>query len=296
MTQQVDARSGSPPDLASLRARCATQERVLRMQYPQGLPPEVEQELAAAPGDTFASAVDRLVCIKVALKRWTAARTRATAAESEAGELAALHLLTREPVPVPLASGRTVEITGRSVAAIVEIASHEARLAMLQAEVEETRAALVALLARRRRERPGLRRRWRYRHHHRRLVERYEALHTAVARHLERMCAHVATADGAPARLEEAAPAWWREVAVEDTVALFLGCHEAGPGRAGRVPVEPDREPKGDGPRTLLFPRLLTGWGIRIGVRPAQLLVQDFGPTWVELQTAPRYTPEEEDT
>lgn len=216
-------------------------ESTLRGSFrPDPLPEEWERTLAATPADTPMRAIARYGL----LKGYYALRYQELEARKrppEEAEKAAHQLATREPVRVRIGS-REVGVTGRSAAAMHEIARRELRALEVEedlARIGELRRATLAELRRRRvRGRGALRRR----------LRRLEQLHgvafeewTAQRRLLY---AHLFTPTGAPASSAAEAPAWWEEIGPEEDARLILAALEAGPGRYLRAAAASPPPPK----------------------------------------------------
>lgn len=287
MTQATGAGVAEPVDatLARIQARGAALERLLRLQHAGRLPPGVDEDLVGLGADTLEGAVDRLVVLRVGYREWYA-RQIGSLADAARAETITIQLLNREPVRARIRSGRVVEITGRSVAALIELAAHEARLALLQQPITEARARYGAAL-RRAREAPGSLREG-YRLYAEKALAAYTELTTAVLRHRERLCAHLMTPNGAPARLEDPAPEWWRELTSDDDALLIRACNMVGPERLAEA-SEALGKKRGGGGEPLTFNKILGAYAKGLRVRPASLLSQDFGQLWAEVESLPQH-------
>jgi hypothetical protein len=272
--------------LARIRDKADRLERTLRLQFRGELPAGVAAALESADPSTEGGAIERLVTLRIAYREWYA-RESGQMRESDDAEGLMLQLIDRTPVRVRISSGRVVEITGRSVAALIQLSGQEARLALLQVKIEEVRARYQRALRHARKAPSGnLRRGWRT--YAETVQAAYTELHTALLRHRERLCAHLATPDGAPARLEDPAPEWWRELTPEDDALLILACHHAGPERISRASQALAKK-QGGGGAPLAFHRLLGAYARALRVQPAALMSKDFGQIWAEVESLPQH-------
>lgn len=211
---------------------CSQYETTLRGSFgpEQEFPEAWERELGALPPDTLEHAIARYAL----LKHFYRLRTEALEQAREAPEaaLAARQLLRREPVEVEI-GGRTVHITGRSYAAMYQIARHALAIRALEAELD----CVAELCAETLQRMEGAR--WRRRSVLRRRLRRLERLHAAAHAELHEqrraLYAHALTPTGAPARSPDEAPGWWEEVGPEEDAHLLWACWEAGPGRYARL-------------------------------------------------------------
>lgn len=280
--------------LDQLRRIAEKDEAGLRADYPDGLPDDWEADLAEHPGDTALSALYRVVVLKSFYRE--RARSRggyaAEAADPSDAQAAAHALLRRTPVSVTLASGRAVEVSGRSISCMSEIAAHQLRIRHLDAEL----GALAAIASRLDRRQP----RWtRTGRRTRRLLQRatdlYRRAYAERERHRAQLYAHIFTPSGAPAAPGETAPTWWREIAPEDDAAIMAALLEAGPLRYRRLGETPGQKGRqSERGEDWGFEGLLVSWGIRKKVEPARMLDQDLGQALAEMRLAAPPSLEEE--
>lgn len=277
----AEQRRGSIPDempLDYVRERCEKVEKVLRLQFkPDPLPPHFQRKLSSCPADgSPEDLVERWVtlshllrCVRDDLRGW------GSASDADVEE-AARKLMRREPVEVELES-RTVRVTGRSYAAMLEMARHELRLDTLRERM--TRAAEVreelaerAEAAESRAERKRLARR------RRKVVRVYRLMLQESRLHRRALYAHAFTEDGAPAESLEDAPDWWEEVGPAEHVLLLSALFRAGPGRLSELGRSPDR---GDSGRDLAedwgYKSLIASFEQEAGAEPASYFDRDLG-------------------
>jgi hypothetical protein len=275
-----------------LAASCEQHERALRWQYAGGaLPADWEEELAATSTAAAPAALRRLTLLKHFIRSHQGAKQAHTAApDPEGAKAAAAALLRREPVRVRLESGRVVRITSRSLAAMIELAAHQARLRLLDAEVTETARIYARLLDAARHDPAG---------RHRKRLRAVEAVHRRLyseqLRHRERLYAHLATPSGAAARADEPAPEWWREVTPVDDARLLMAAYEAGPLRYGRLGAAPESKDRKE--RTgedWGYEGLLSSWGVRRKVAPAEMMDADLAQALTEMRLSAPPSLEEE--
>lgn len=205
--------------LAMVQKWCARNERLLRMQYPDGkLPARWEAELGPEP-TTMTAALERWALLRHCIRQHGQGRVRE--ADAVDAREAARQILRREPVRVELDSGRTVEVRGRSYGAIVEIAAHALAVQELSARIEAEEGAISS--------------------------DRYRALGYEVQLHRRAIWAHALRADPSPARSLDEAPAWWREITPADDARLLAATYEAMFERRERLGAAPEakdaREP-----------------------------------------------------
>lgn len=206
---------------------------------------------------------------------------RRTADAIEASD-AARKLLTREPIAVELSTGDSVHVTGRSFAALLQIAAHSQRIRMLTADLESVGDQFEsAMRSRQRRSWAG---RWRMRRRARRLADLYMRIATELLRHRERLYAHATTQSGAAAKSNEA-PGWWIDLTPEDDALILVALHRAGVGRYAELGDPPDRGKNG-GTATEDFgwAGLLASWGIKTKVESAALFDRDLGQVAAEMR------------
>jgi hypothetical protein len=192
--------------LSQLRSLCEAHERTLRLQHENGqLDPTIDSALAQFPGDTINSALNRLGYLKhVYMARHEGRRTPGAGShsdsESEAMD-AARQLIRREPVRLDVGNDRTVEVTGRSYAAMYEISCHWVRIRELESSLESDTAM--------------------------RTMEAYRSLAYEILLHRRAIWAHALTVDGAPAKSFSESPAWWREISPADDARLLAALFES---------------------------------------------------------------------
>lgn len=289
----MPAASDAAVTLAQLSGWCETHERVLRWQHQGGaLPVAWEAELASVPADTAEHAVQRLALLKH-FYRLDHERREAKHAppKPEEAQAAAYSLLRREPVYVTLASGREIAVTDRSISAMTEIAAHQMRVKLYDADCNALATLFERLSPRGLRQRVSRKRR--------RLMARVASLHerayTAREMHRAQMYAHVFTDSGAPAGPNDAPPAWWREITTEDDGAIIGALIEAGTLRARRLGQRPEpKKQKGEPAEDWGYEGVMVAWGIRKKVEPARALDQGLGQAIAEMRLAAPPTLEEE--
>lgn len=272
--------------LSQLAGWCETHERVLRWQYPEGaLPVAWEAELASVPADTAQNAVQRLALLKHFYRLDHEKREAKHAPpEPEEAQAAAYSLLRREPVYVTLANGREIAVTDRSLSALTEIAAHQIRVKLLDAEINALAAMFGRLSPRTIRQRLN--------RHRRRMLARIADLHqrayTERERHRAQMYAHIFTDSGAPAGPTDSPPAWWREITTEDDGAILAALVEAGPLRARRLGQRPESKKgkKSEPTEDWGYEGVMVAWGIRKKVEPARALDQGLGQAIAEMRLA----------
>lgn len=273
-----------------IAGQAETQERTLRRQYHDGrpadteknpipdgvLPPEWEMELASFDPSTMAGALRRWAYIKHLFRvHHKKLRPAGEAETTEDQRLAAYQLVTVEPVPVELSTGQVIHVTDRSLAALIEIARHAARIHDIQDRLEhadEVRAQILEKVRELAEERFTLdaalrqrleRAKWPWARLRARRWHRYEArklrkdrrrhqgrlqwVHSfrdalLVEARLQRqaMYAHVFTGDGAPADDLTSVPVPWETFTSADDLAILEAVHEAGVGRTERLGEMPE--------------------------------------------------------
>lgn len=223
-----------------LRQLCGQYEGTLRASYAEagGLPAEWAAELAQTPADTAQGALRRYGLLRHYYLTRMQELKRADAEPADALE-AMRQLLRREPVRVELA-GRVVEVTGRSYAAMYEIAAHDAEIRSISADLDvcgRLAAAAEAELA----EGPG----WRRAATLRRRIRKLRRLHARLYRELRIqrrwLYAHALTPSGAPATSPDDAPEWVDEIDPQDDAALLAAVVEVGHRRYARLGDPPPR-------------------------------------------------------
>lgn len=245
-------RAPDPVTLGWLEESCARLERVLRLQYEEGkLPEEWERDLGMlGPVQDTTGGLRRWALLKHFYRvRWKGLEARAEA-QDEGAAAAARALLRREPITIQIA-GETVQVTGRSYSAMMEIAAHDlrireleeaiVRLERLRRRVSVQIAALPLLGAWGRRRALGRRLA--------RLRADFVRLSTERERNRRAIYAHAMTPHGGPASSAEDAPSWWRRTGPMDDAELLGALFLAGPARIAQLPepkAKDEDEKKGD--------------------------------------------------
>lgn len=293
----AERRQGAIPDempLDFVRERADEIERILRLQFkPDPLPQKMQAKLATCPADGSPSdLVERWVAVSHFLRsvrdRKEAPSAGGEGPDEETVQRAARKLLRREPVRIEL-EDRTLQVTGRSYAAMIEMARHEtridelrqdaARAFELRSRLEEAVEAAGKGSARKRRLRRRLNRVARA---HRRILHE-------VKLHRRALYAHALTEDGAPAEGLDEAPDFWDEIGPGEHLALLSALFEAGPGRIsklGRPPSSGDEDRGRDFREDFGFKNLLSSFESDMKVEPASYFDRDLGQlvTWVRTQ------------
>lgn len=266
-----------PIDLPWLRSFVEREERILRLQYPDGeFPDHVEAELAPLAMATMAQALRRLIVVKHQWRVWSQ-RLQRRGASADVAE-AARKILRREPVTVELL-GRRLEITSRSYSAMAEIAFHDLTIQKLRGDLERVEELLQEIAGRARGTRPwSLRLRGHLRRRFDRLTELYQRIYSEMERHRAAIYAHALTPSGAPARSIDEAPEWWAETGPMEDAALIRALIEAGPGRyadLGPVP-EPRKRSRVEMREHFGFASLFATWEPELNLEPAELFDRDL--------------------
>lgn len=278
--------------VADLRQWADIDERTLANQYPgHVLPEHIQRELDGHDTSTAVGALRRWAAVKHHLRVWNEGLERREAASQEEAQAAAYSLLRREPVYVTLSSGREVPVTDRSISAMTEIAAHQMRVKLLDADCNALASLFERLSPRGLRQRVSRKRR--------RLMARvatlYERAYTAREMHRAQMYAHVFTDSGAPAGPNDPPPSWWREITTEDDAAIIGALIEAGPLRARKLGQRPEaKKQKGEPAEDWGYEGVMVAWGIRKKVEPARALDQGLGQAIAEMRLAAPPTLEEE--
>lgn len=298
-TTKID---GDSVNLEWLKVHCAKQEATLRDQFmdpndPKGssrqLPPEWESRLAALPPVNLSKALQRYALIKHFYMVRSEGLAKRSGPATEDAMLAAYRLLRRDPIPVDLGE-RTVWVTDRSLAALVEIARHESRVRHLWSQVEDVREAKLEA-SRKIAEGPplskadrGTRREIRrYRNRIRKkvdwLFDLEERMLAELQLHRQAMYAHIFTESGAPAKSIDEAPEWWTEITPTGDGLILEAVNRAGAGlydELGPPPQEP-KDPDDKGKWELLedfgWITAVTRWGIKVPVTPAEYIDRPLG-------------------
>lgn len=244
-----------PLTASFLAKECVREERLLRLQYMKDgelpteakLPPEWEHALQhpRRQPTTMSGALARWSflthCYRVRTERLT--KADAGDAEDVLGKM-----LRREPVRIAVAN-RTVEVTGRSYNALLEIARHSLRMQECEHEIQrcaavETRLTEIADGSATRRRRKAVSRRLR------RLSALHRRLVLEMQLHRRAIYAHAFTPDGAPASSIAEAPDWFGAVTLEEDRRVLEAMFRVGHGRLDRLREalpEKDDEKKGAG-------------------------------------------------
>jgi hypothetical protein len=203
-------------------------------------------------------------------------------ADPGAARRALSELMRRVPVPVTLANGRTVEVTGRSLSALEEIAARWGRIRLLHVDLEVCARQFSDLeIAVRAGDEDALESLCRCEDGHRRL---YAELHYQRLR----LYADAFTANGGPSAPDATPPEWAHEIQPQDDAALIVALHEAGPGRLSKLGEFP-LPPRGDGPiEDWGWDSLLAFYEGKRGMNPANLRDSDLGQfaAWIRANAA----------
>ncbi len=270
---------------------CEQYEGSLRRAH-DPFPKEWDEALSSLPVETALGALKRFGQLKHYSSVLYARTEERPAVEAERAQAAARKLLQREPIRVTLANGRTIRITSRSLAAMAQIAAHQSRIRLLDAELSHIADLFHVTTAALKHER--WRRRSRLRRRARRLQELYRRLHQEIYRHRAMLYAHVSTASGAAAREGEPLPEWWDEVAPEDEAKILMALYAVGPMRYAELGPPPERKgPKS--PEDWGYEGLLASWGIRKNVDPAEMFDRDLAQIMAEIRTSAPPPPGTED-
>lgn len=271
-----------------VRERCEKIEKVLRLQFkPNPLPGPMQQKLATCPADgSPEDLVERWVtlshllrCVRDDLGHGGGRASR----DPDDVEEAVRKLLSRDPVTMEV-SGHRLEVTGRSYAAMIEMARHEIRIDELRqdaARAAELRESLETAIERA--DGPAVRR-------HRRRLKRVGRVHRAILQeirlHRRALYAHATTEDGAPADSLEDAPEFWSEIGPREHLALLTALFEAGPGRLDRLGKSPPSEGGRDFREDWGFKSMIAAFEGDMKIEPATYYRRDLGQliTWMRAQ------------
>lgn len=248
----ADHRAAEVPDCVDLewiQGECERLERILRLQHSDPTDPTDEGEFD--PRDEFALAQRPLTNLRSALRRWAYLKhlyisrqqnlERRTSEADEDTLDVMRRLIRREPVPVELQGGRTVEVTDRSWAALFEMARHGRRINTLREDLQRIDTLENRILDRIDDDGPTpvLRRRLQG------LRDLAESGLEEIQLHRKAIYAHLMTDDGAPADSLDDAPDWWTEVTPLDDVLLVSAAQKVGPdlyAKLGEMPDPPERD------------------------------------------------------
>lgn len=269
------------------REQAALHEKTLRRQYaPTGekpFPPEWEKALAAFDPEKSVGALRRWAYLKHLL--WVRDENLSKRGDEtdEAKILAAYQLITMEPVPVTLSTGRMVEVTDRSLAALVEMGRHATTIAGLFDDLERADEIIARILEKIAGDDVS-------RHRKRALRRRLQWVRNVKLRampelslHRKAVYAHVFTESGAPAKGVDDAPVWWDEITRDDEKRIMEAASEAGSGRYEKLGPQP-KPPKRKDSKTrwrylesfgLLSP--LTRWGLDVPITEAPYYDRPLG-------------------
>lgn len=241
--------------LADLAKKCKRDEAVLRLQYrSEGheyaaggkgrLPafPDAWELGLGRPGRSAATMHGALSRWGYLIHLWSCHREGlkpATDPATSEERNSLRDLLKREPIQVFLPH-RTVEVTGRSYAALELIAQHSLRLRQLQLaamrfeEVERRLMTQIAILPRR--STKARRRKLRD------ILRRHEWVVIESGFHRQGIFANAFTEDGRPAEGLHEAPEWWVEVTPQDDAELLTAMFQVGHQRVADVRQEKGQE------------------------------------------------------
>lgn len=285
----AELRRASIPDempLDYVRERCEKIEKVLRLQFkPNPLPGPMQQQLATCPADgSPEDLVERWVTLAHLLRcERDNLHGHGTGRDDEDTEEAVRKLLQREPIRIDVADHR-LEVTGRSYAAMIEMARHEiridelredaARAAELREELEERIAATDGA------EQRACRRRLK------RVGRVHRAILQEVRLHRRALYAHATTEDGSPAENLEEAPAFWDQIGPREHLALLTALFKAGPGRLDRLGKSPPSEGGRDFREDWGFKSMIAAFEGDMKIDPASYFDRDLGQliTWMRAQ------------
>ncbi len=211
-------------DLEGAQRWCREWESSLRSLFGESreLPPAWEEELAKYPATALKSALFRWAQLRHFYQLRQQEKSRPKAPPKETLETVR-DLLTRKPVRLTLSSGRQVQITSRSYAAMAEIATHSQTIRDLERALATVSEDMGAEAVRR---------------------VQYELL-----LHRRAIWAHLLTPSGAPAESVDDCPEWWREITPRDDAAMLAAALEVGAGRYAKLPEPPapkKGKPKGE--------------------------------------------------
>lgn len=219
---------------------CERRERILRIQLEdERFSDDDEARLAQLSLDDPDQAFLRYQYL---VGLWYAWERGLRAKEGE-GDPASLLLLSRAPIQVRVA-GRIVNITGRSRAAIIRLARHEAMRDLLGERLDYLAERIATLDERRRAGEIGPLRVWRQKRVLLRLADRVAQEWEL---HYRGIIANALTPDGRAA-LPKEAPEWWDRLTDEDELRIRAAIWEVGPLRYGAVP-RPRKPSKPDAPK-----------------------------------------------
>lgn len=279
--------------LAELTRSCEVAEAALRRQMPdQKFEVSVEAELAALPPDTIKHALHRRVLLGHLYRVRSRKLERRT--NPEEAQEAARQLLRREPVLVELSSGDTIEITGRSISALIEISVIAKRISLI--EMDRTHSALLLKELSERRKGVSWRASRRLRRRMKVIGRIQDRLYQELELHRRQLYAHLFTPHGGPAGKGEDAPRIWRKFTEADDAEFLRAVFEAGPMRYSKLGDPPRRKEKKPTGEHFGWESALVAWGVRTKVQPAQLYDRDLGQVAAEMRlSAPPSLDEEID-
>lgn len=228
---------------------CSEWESTLRSSFGESreLPPDWEGELAKYSADSLKSALTRWAHLRHFYLLRQQEKQRAKAPDAAVRETAR-QLLSRDPVRIRLRSGRVVQVTGRSYAAMAEISCHARAITDLEQALQATD--------------PGaeLQRRTQY----------------EILLHRKAIWAHALTGSGAPAKSLEESPEWWEEITPSDDGLLLSAALEAGAVRYSQLPDPPAPKAKAELAEDLGWGTLFACIERELKLPPASLFDQDL--------------------
>lgn len=274
----TQARAPAAVTAAWLASENERNERILRLQYPDGeLPLEWEAELKTLERQDTTSQLQRWAFLKHLWRVWNQ-RLQPVGQDKVDRDVSARQLLRREPVVVWLNEHR-VEVTGRSYSAMAEIAVHDMTVKALREDLTHIAALVADLRTRMAATEPyKIAARNKLRRRLKRLSSLFQRAYTERELHRCAIYAHALTPDGAPAEDPGDAPAWWREMRPEDDAALLMALLEAGPvryARLGRQP-QPREERTNDFIEDLGYASLFSAFEQRSKLMPGELYDRDL--------------------
>lgn len=277
------ASAPDPVTLGWLQEECARLERILRLQYDDGvLPGAWEREVAMLkPTEDTTRGLQLWSYLKHLYRVRGDGWAQIAGPDSAGSEEAARALLRREPITVQIC-GRRIDITGRSYAAMMEMAVHDLRVKEIDEVLERvTESATEVHEAVRSTPARQLRRRLRLRKRARALTGAYARLATERELHRSMIYAHALTKHGGPARGIEEAPEWIDETGPMEDAQLIQAMWAAGPGRVAALPRGKPGKDEDDG---FGFASLFTFWERKAGLPPGTGWDTDLGQLMADVR------------